>query len=148
MSLSPIDPAALNALHRALGPDRLQRDVVLAPYTTFKIGGPADYFFEARTADELAAAIETARSLAIPHFLLGEGANILVGDRGYRGLVIRNVARRTDLQPDRGRLWTESGAIVYPDLIEQAVSAGLSGLISPTGCALHWRRSRGSNPCV
>ncbi len=56
MSVPSIDPAARKALGHALGSDRLRRDVVLAPYTTFKIGGPADFFVEAHSADELAEA--------------------------------------------------------------------------------------------
>ncbi|WP_243663230.1 hypothetical protein [Rhodothermus marinus] len=86
-------------LRTRLGPERVQRNVPLAPYTTFKIGGPADLFFEARTRDELAEAVLAARELGIPYFVLGLGANILVGDRGFRGLVIRNVARATACCP-------------------------------------------------
>src|SRR5690606_4101202 len=92
------------------------------------IGGPADFFYEARTADELARALRLARELDIPFFLLGLGANILVGDLGFRGFVIRNTANHVRIDPASGRVWAESGTVVYPDLIEQAVSAGLSGL--------------------
>jgi UDP-N-acetylmuramate dehydrogenase len=115
------------AILEALGAGRVRRDEVLAPYTTFRIGGPADLFYEPRTADELARAILAARELGVPFFLLGMGANILIGDRGFRGLVIRNTARRMEVLPD-GKVWTESGAVVYPELIELAVSHGLSGL--------------------
>jgi len=107
---------------------RLKRDVLLAPFTTFKIGGAADWFLEARTADELAAAVTAAASIGLPWFVLGVGANILVGDKGFRGLVIRNRAAGIDLDVEAGRIRAESGAIVYPDLIELAVSNGLSGL--------------------
>src|SRR5438034_7627271 len=91
------------ALDRALGRDRVARDAPLAPLTTFKIGGPADLLFEAKSADELAKAVTVARELAVPHFVLGLGANILVGDRGFRGLVIRNVASAHEFSTD-GRL--------------------------------------------
>lgn len=114
-------------LRAQLGPTHVQQNVPLAPYTTFKIGGPADFFFEAHTRDELVEAVRVARALNIPYFVLGLGANILVGDRGFRGLVIRNAARAYRLLPGH-RLWAESGAIIYPDLIEIAVEAGLSGL--------------------
>lgn len=123
-----ITQSDLSALERVLGADRLRRDVALAPFTTFRIGGPADYFYEARSADELALAVSAARALQIPFFLLGLGANILVGDLGFRGLVIRNAARHMKVLPETNRLWAESGAVVYPDLIEAAVGAGLSGL--------------------
>jgi len=114
------------ALQRSLGADRVQRDVVLGPYTTFKIGGPADWFFEATTADELARAVTLARSLALPHFVLGLGANILIGDRGFRGIVIRNAAAHHRFTAD-GHLISESGAVMK-DLIQEAVRLGWSGI--------------------
>jgi UDP-N-acetylmuramate dehydrogenase len=122
-----LDTATVRALDRLLGPDRLRRDVPLAPYTTFKVGGPAALYYEARTADELAAAVDAARATGVKHVLLGTGANILVGDGGFPGLVIRNAAQGVELRGG-GRLWAESGAIMYPDVIERAVAAGLSGL--------------------
>lgn len=116
------------ALRRALRPDRVRTGEVLAPYTTFKIGGPADLFYEPATADELAAALLAAREHGVPFFLLGLGANILIGDRGFRGLVIRNLARHLEFSPGEGTVRAESGAIVWPDLIEAATAHGLSGL--------------------
>ncbi|MFL5539116.1 MAG: hypothetical protein ACJ8J0_08990, partial [Longimicrobiaceae bacterium] len=85
--------SAAEELAARLDPARLERGVALAPYTTFKIGGPADLLYRARTPDELATAVLAARELEIPFFLLGLGANILVGDKGFRGLVIRNEVR-------------------------------------------------------
>jgi UDP-N-acetylmuramate dehydrogenase len=116
------------SLRRALGPDRVRTGEVLAPYTTFKIGGPADLFYEPATADELATALLAAREHGVPCFLLGLGANILVGDRGFRGLVIRNLARHLEFSPGERMVHAESGAIVWPDLIEAAIAQGLSGL--------------------
>jgi len=110
-----------------LGPDRVERDVPLAPYTTFKIGGPADFFFRARSAAELCEAVIAAREFGIPYFVLGVGANILVGDRGFRGLVIRNESRGIEFLDDR-RVRAESGVEVFHDLIQATVSRGLGGL--------------------
>jgi UDP-N-acetylmuramate dehydrogenase len=118
----------LEELCNVLGWERVRRGEILAPYTTFRIGGPADLFFEPRTADELAAALLAARRLEIPFFLLGLGANILIGDRGFRGLVIRNQARGIQVFPETGNVRAESGAVVYPDLIDAAIERGLSGL--------------------
>jgi len=115
------------ALIESLGAGRVRRQEILAPYTTFKIGGPADLFYEPTTAAELANAIQAAREHEVPWFLLGAGANILVGDRGFRGLVIRNTARHMEVRPGN-QAWAESGATVYPDLIDLAISRGLSGL--------------------
>src|SRR5687767_4712960 len=117
---------ALEALARRLPAAHLRRNIPLAQYTTFRIGGPADLLLDAATADELASAILAARELGVPHFVLGLGANILVGDKGFRGLVIRNVAKHHRFSDD-GRLWVESGAVVK-DIIQEAVALGWSGL--------------------
>src|SRR3954466_13010163 len=132
---SRLDRAArrlATASGQSLTPDatsRVRRDEVLAPYTTFRIGGPADLYFEASTADEPADAVLIARELDVPYFVLGLGANILIGDKGFRGLVIRNVARRYDFRErgDHCTLWTESGAVVG-DLVLESVNRGLGGL--------------------
>ncbi len=122
----PLKQRDIRKLAAVLGAGRVQRGVLLAPYTTMKIGGPADFFYEAFTEQELAQAIRTVRAMEIPHFLLGCGANVVIGDKGFRGLVIRNRAQKTDLFAHRVR--AASGAIMYPDIIERAVAAGLSGL--------------------
>ena len=113
-------------LASCLGPARIRTGVALAPYTTFKIGGPADLSVEVQSADELATAVSTAREAGIPWFVLGLGANILIGDRGFRGLVIRNVASHAQWFDD-GRVCAESGTVMR-DLIMEAVRRGWSGL--------------------
>src|SRR4051812_36738313 len=124
--MSNPDQSALTAVAARLAPERVQRAQPLGPFTTFKIAGPADLFYEADSADDLARAILTARDIGVPYFILGLGANILIGDRGYRGLVIRNVAKHHTFGED-GRLWTESGGVIK-DLIQEAVRRGWSGL--------------------
>jgi UDP-N-acetylmuramate dehydrogenase len=115
-----------DSLIEKLGADRVSRLVPLAPYTTFRIGGPADLFYEPQSAAELAAAVNAAREAEIPWFVLGLGANILIGDLGVRGLVIRNRARHT-VWHDDGRVQVESGVVMH-DLIHDAVARGWSGL--------------------
>lgn len=110
---------------RRLDASRLRRDVPLAPYTTFRIGGPADVLYDATTSDDLANAVITCRDAGVPWFILGLGANILVGDRGFRGVVVRNAARA--FRFDGPRLWAESGAVMQ-ELVLAAVRQGYSGL--------------------
>ncbi|MDQ2667744.1 MAG: UDP-N-acetylmuramate dehydrogenase [Gemmatimonadota bacterium] len=121
-----ISPAALEQVARALAGDKLRRNDPLAPYTTFKIGGPADLLYEAESADALADAILTARHAEVPYFVLGLGANVLIADKGFRGIVIRNRASRHTFGED-GRLWVESGAVMA-NIIPEAVRQGWSGL--------------------
>ena len=113
-------------LRARLDGSHLRRDVPLAPYTTFQIGGPADLLYDATSAASLATAVSAARDSGVPWFVLGLGANILIGDKGYRGLVIRNVARHHEMRAD-GHLWSESGAVVQ-DLVLETVRQGWSGL--------------------
>lgn len=128
MPRSPALP--LDELARRLGGERegrLERSAPLAPLTTFRIGGPADLLFHARTADDIVAAITAARELEVPYFLLGAGANILVGDRGFRGLVILDRNGGIEFLDD-ARVRAGSGVRVFPDLIVATVSRGLGGL--------------------
>ncbi len=122
----PTPAAIADQLAPALGREQLRLSAPLAPYTTFRIGGPADVLYDAISADALATAVATARQLNIAWFVLGLGANILVGDRGFRGLVIRNVSRRVEFH-DHGLVRAESGTVVA-DLIAATVARGLSGL--------------------
>jgi UDP-N-acetylmuramate dehydrogenase len=127
--MSNFDSKSLVPLAERLDAAHLQRGALLAPYTTFRIGGPADLLFEATSADALANAVLAARATNVPYFVLGLGANVLIGDGGFRGLVIRNTARTHEFR-ERGdvcQLWTESGAVMK-ELIQESVGRGWSGL--------------------
>lgn len=117
----------LEALSTRLDAARIERNVPLAPYTTFRIGGPADLLYRARTPGELADAVSAARALGVPHFLLGLGANILVADRGFRGLVIRSEVDAIDFL-DEHRVRAGAGVQTFMTLINATVSRGLGGL--------------------
>lgn len=103
----------------------LERNVPLGPLTTYKIGGPADHFVAVQSADELAAAVRAARADGVDWFLLGTGANILIGDGGWRGLVIHNQSHHVEIDGDR--VSAESG-VVFADLIKLVGEQELSGL--------------------
>ncbi|MGB9911172.1 MAG: UDP-N-acetylmuramate dehydrogenase [Microgenomates group bacterium] len=72
-----------------LGKKRVKEKEPLSLHTTFKIGGPADLFYEAKTEEEIIKAVLIAKKLKIPYFILGGGSNLLVADEGFRGLVIK-----------------------------------------------------------
>ncbi len=114
-------------LDARLGQGRVETGVVLAPFTTFRIGGPADLFCRARTTAELCDVLTLARELEIPTFVLGRGANILVADAGFRGLVVKSEAESIELEAD-GRVRAAAGVQVFPDLIEKTLEWQLGGL--------------------
>jgi hypothetical protein len=76
-------------MQEAFGADRLRPSVPLAPLTTFRVGGAAEWLIETRSSDELVAALTFAHAAGVPVTMLGGGSNVLVADRGVRGLVIR-----------------------------------------------------------
>jgi UDP-N-acetylmuramate dehydrogenase len=100
-------------------------DLPLAPHTSFRIGGPADFFFEALSPWELINAVLVSRSLGIEYFILGGGSNLLVSDAGFRGLVIKNGC--TALLTDGDTPGVQSGFWLN-DLVERTADLGLSGL--------------------
>jgi len=67
----------------------IKKEVSLKDYTTYKIGGPAKYFFVAKTKDSLMRALEAAKENKLPIFILGGGSNLLISDKGFNGLVIK-----------------------------------------------------------
>lgn len=113
---------------RAVFAERLQENVPLAPYTSARIGGPAEALLAVRSADELAMAVGRLWELGLPFLILGGGSNVLVSDRGVRGVVILNRARAVHFSLDeQPRLWAESGA-VFSNLARRAAAKGLAGL--------------------
>ena len=89
MVLSGSAAAFDGALRAAFGADRVHADAPLAPLTTFKVGGPAEWLLETRSSEEVLAALKIAHAAHVAVTLLGGGSNVLVSDRGVRGLVIR-----------------------------------------------------------
>jgi len=126
-SLKQPAPALQERYAQAVCPERVRRDVPLAPLTTFRIGGAADLYYRARTSEELSRAVCVAREMGVPSFLLGRGSNILVGDGGFRGVVIRSDIATLEFRPG-GRVVAGAGLDVFPNLINATVARGLGGL--------------------
>ena len=92
--------------------DRLQENVHLANYTTAHVGGPADGFLIAQSADDLMEMVTALWKMDAPFRVIGTGANILVADAGYRGVVVANHAHtiKIDSHTSPPTVWAESGA--------------------------------------
>jgi UDP-N-acetylmuramate dehydrogenase len=114
------------AMESAFGPGRLRHECPLASFTTFRVGGPAEWLFEARTSDEILAAVTLAYRAGVPVTMLGGGSNVLVSDAGVRGLVIRTrggEVRRTEA--DRVRA---DAAVTINGLVRWTIMHGCAGL--------------------
>jgi len=106
--------------------DRLRRDVPLAAMTTFKVGGPAEWFLETTAHDELIEAIKMANAASLRVTILGGGSNVLVADRGVRGLVIR--PKGGSVAPIGDRLVRADAAITINGLVRWTINRGCAGL--------------------
>jgi UDP-N-acetylmuramate dehydrogenase len=104
----------------------LDFSVRLSDYSHFRIGGEADYFFCARTADDLKKAISVAREFSVYYTIMGGGFNLLFDDEGFRGLVIKNQAEGVDRQ-DRNLIRCISGSSLK-DVLDWCTENGLGGL--------------------
>jgi UDP-N-acetylmuramate dehydrogenase len=116
-------------LRRALG-DELLTDEPLRQHTTFRIGGPADYFVAARTPETLVTALRTAHALRLPVHLIGGGSNLLVSDAGLRGLVVRNACAAVEF--DGAVAHVECGAD-YLEFLDLCCARSLAGLAYAAG---------------
>jgi len=94
-------------MQEAFGAERLRPNAPLAPLTTFRVGGAAEWLIETRSSDELMTALTFARAAGVPVTMLGGGSNVLVADRGVRGAARRGARRsnasRRATPPDRRR---------------------------------------------
>lgn len=104
---------------------KIQENHLLAPYTTYQIGGPADYFVEAQSTEEVLEALDWAAELDLPVFVFGGGSNLLFDDAGFRGLVIR--MRAEDVKVEGERVMADAG-VMMARVVKAAAEAGLTGI--------------------
>ncbi len=103
----------------------IRQSVVLAPYTRFGIGGPADLFAETTDPSAFAAAVTLCRDTNLPVYVLGDGSNVIVSDDGFRGLVLRFTA--CDVRVEGSDVSADAGAPLEA-LVTTSVDRGLRGL--------------------
>jgi UDP-N-acetylmuramate dehydrogenase len=111
-------------LQSAFGP-AVERDAPLAPLTTFKVGGPADYLVTVSSAADLARAVAIARRHGAPVTVLGGGSNVLVADAGLRGVVVR--VRGGEIRPTPAGVRADAGVTIN-GLVRWMLNRGLAGL--------------------
>jgi UDP-N-acetylmuramate dehydrogenase len=88
----------------------IQENVALAPFTTMQVGGPARYFVDATSTDEVREAVEHAKSHQLPLFVLGGGSNVIISDRGWPGLVLKVRILGINHRHGRGVAYFDAGA--------------------------------------
>lgn len=104
--------------------DRAKKHEPLAKHVNFRLGGPATYFVEARTSDEIVVAVQIARQYGVRYFILGGGTNTLFADGGYDGLVIK--AANRSMRIEGNRVIAEAG-VISALVARKTAEAGLAG---------------------
>lgn len=117
----------VDLLHEKFG-DKVKENVPLAPYTSARIGGPADIFITVDTVAELVRAVKFLWRKEMPFVMLGGGSNILVSDKGVRDVVVMNRAKGVKFHAgDQPSVTAESG-VVFSNLANRCASKGLAGI--------------------
>lgn len=103
----------------------LKKNIPLSRYTTYQIGGRADYLVAVKNIQTLRRALEWARERDLPIFILAGGSNVLFADKGFPGLVIKIANPRIEFGKNRVRV---GAGVVFSDLIEECIKRGYAGL--------------------
>jgi len=108
--------------------EAVQENVSIAPYTSARIGGPADVFVVVKSANELMGVMKVIWEQGVPYTILGGGSNVLVSDKGVRGVVVLDRAKDVRFESgDQPTVWCEAG-VIFSNLANRCASKGLSGL--------------------
>ena len=122
---TPARPVDVLRLHFGVA---VQENVSLAPYTSARIGGPADVFVVVKSANELMGVMKVIWEQGVPYTILGGGSNVLVSDKGVRGVVVLDRAKDVRFESgDQPTVWCEAG-VIFSNLANRCASKGLSGL--------------------
>ncbi len=129
----------LKELEKVFGQNRIRVDEPMSNHTTFKIGGPAQFYIDIDKTEDIVKAVTTAKKLDLTIFIFGGGSNIIIADHGIKGLVVKNNCRRFDIMTMSGRVknqkidvdkalvYAESGVIMN-QLVRFTIDQGLGGL--------------------
>lgn len=109
-----------------LGEDRVFTEEAMSQHTTFKIGGPADYFLMPDKGEDVGRVIKICKEKEIPYFILGNGSNLLVGDGGYRGAVIQIYRNMSSVTVEENEITAQAGALLSA-VAAAAKNASLTG---------------------
>ena len=122
----------LEKLQNLIGEAKVLVNEPMASHTTFRIGGPADYFVMPETVEELAAVLKLCKEEAMPYFILGNGSNLLVGDKGFRGVVIQLYKNFDGIVLEGTKITAKAGAMLIR-VAKEAGRVGLTGLEFASG---------------
>lgn len=101
-----------NKIKEIIEENRIYVDEPMKKHTTFRVGGPADYFVVPRTKEEVKELISLCKEFDMPYYVLGNGSNLLVGDKGYRGVIIQVYKEMNQIEVDGENIKVQAGALL------------------------------------
>ena len=113
-------------LYNVVDAAKVQKDEPMKKHTTFRIGGPADYFIMPSNEKELAETIRVCREFSIPIYIVGNGSNLLVGDKGFRGAIIQLYKSMGTFQVEGNQITAQAGCSLA-QIANAALDAALTG---------------------
>lgn len=105
---------------------RVRKDEPMSVHTTFRVGGPADFFVSVKNVEEITAVLNLCRTENLLYYVLGNGSNLLVGDKGYRGVIIQLCRDINQIAVEGSRLTVQAGALLSR-IANEAMAGGLTG---------------------
>ena len=112
--------------------DRIYIDEPMSCHTTFRVGGMADFFVTPKNANEVKDAIEICREEGMPYYIIGNGSNLLVSDKGYRGVIIQIYKEMNEITVEDGKVKAQAGALLS-GIAAKALAAELTGFEFASG---------------
>ena len=119
-------------LCKAVGEENVLKDEPMDRHTTFRVGGPADFFVLPSVIEEIRVVRELCRRGDIPCYITGNGSNLLVGDKGYRGVIIQIGKRMNAVRAEGERIFVQAGALLSKTAAA-ACEASLTGMEFASG---------------
>jgi UDP-N-acetylmuramate dehydrogenase len=104
--------AFLNKLQDILEQEQIFKNEPMKLHTTFKVGGPADVFVRPNCVEQVKEIIELAREQGVPVYIMGNGSNLLVGDKGYRGVIIQIYKNMNQVTVKDNEITAQAGALL------------------------------------
>ena len=121
-----------NKFCNCLGSDNVKQQEPMSRHTTFRIGGPADFYLCPHSTKEVQEIVEICKEENLPYFVLGNGSNLLVSDKGYRGVVIQLWKNFSDITVKDCCIQAKAGALLSK-VAAEALEAGLTGMEFASG---------------
>ena len=115
-----------NVLTDILTEERVLTDEPMKNHTTFRVGGTADYYTIPETKEEIRDTVRACREWAVPFYIIGNGSNLLVSDKGYRGVMIQICKGMNEITIEGYTLTAQAGAILSA-IAGRALEASLAG---------------------